>query len=125
MTDYSVLSDFEISCEVLAVFEPDVNHMSLSDDKSCFYDCGPVGNGWNQIDIPDYCNNPADAYRIVIENKISIAFDTNEDEWLAWGDFEFDQCGWDMINEPAIYHSHANPLRAAMIVFLMMQENKQ
>lgn len=59
----------------------------------------------------------------VIGNKISIAFDTNEDEWLAWGDFEFDQCGWDMINEPAIYYSHANPLRAAMIVFLMMQEN--
>lgn len=118
MTDYSKLSDFEINCEVLAVFNPDIKHMSLSGDNSCFYDCGPTGDGWNQIDIPDYCNNPADAWPIIVSKKICIAFDV-----FAEPD---DGGGW--VASPAYYIEgerirHDNPLRAAMIVFLMMQDS--
>lgn len=117
MTDYSKLSDFEINCEVLAVFNPDIKHMSLSGDNSCFYDCGPTGDGWNQIDIPDFCNNPADAWPIIVSKKICIAFDV-----FAEPD---DGGGW--VASPAYYVEgerirHDNPLRAAMIVFLMMQD---
>ncbi|BET42747.1 phage protein NinX family protein [Atlantibacter hermannii] len=117
MTDYSKLSDFEINCEVLAVFNPDIKHMSLSGDNSCFYDCGPTGDGWNQIDIPDYCNNPADAWPIIASKKICIAFDV-----FAEPD---DGGGW--VASPAYYIEgerirHDNPLRAAMIVYLMMQD---
>lgn len=119
MTDYSVLSDFEINKRVFKAVmgAKPLGYPHNADGRS-------VGNEANgNYKWYDYCNNPTDAMPIIIENKISIAFDTNENEWLAWGDFEFDQCGWDMINEPTIYCSHANPLRAAMIVFLKMQEN--
>lgn len=71
----------------------------------------------------DPCNNPADAWPIIHQHGISIAFDKDEDEWLAWGDFAFDQAGWDMKKEPEISCAHTNPLRAAMTVFLMMQES--
>ena len=108
MTDYNVLSDISINAMVIRKLYGEPSHEHRLELV-------------NQV--VDYCNKPNDAMPIIIENKISIAFDTNENEWLAWGDFEFDQCGWDMINEPTIYCSHANPLRAAMIVFLKMQEN--
>ena len=35
MTDYSKMSDFEINCEVLEVFNHDIKHMSLSGDSAC------------------------------------------------------------------------------------------
>lgn len=112
--DYSQLSDFEINCEVLAVFEPDVNHMCLSESKEYFYDCGPVGDGWHQIDIPDYCNNPADAWPIITEAKISLlSVDCidGSSSWLAK-------------SKACPSRGDSNPLRAAMIVFLMMQDAK-
>lgn len=125
-TDYSKMSDFEINCEVLAVFNPDIKHMSISGDNSCFYDCGPTGDGWNQIDIPDYCNNPADAWPIIIDNKISIV--SLDNKWIAAPvDAVIDGITGD--SEVCFYAScdavsDANPIRAAMIVFLMMQDEK-
>jgi hypothetical protein len=58
----------------------------------------------------DPCNNPSDAWPIIVDHSISIMQIEGEQEWIAffWGD-DF-EC------------SHANPLRAAMIVYLMMQE---
>lgn len=62
---------------------------------------------------PDYCNKPRDAWPIIAENKIDIRFELDEPrtatatapEYLpAWVD--------------------KNPLRAAMIVYLMMQESR-
>jgi len=104
--DYSKLSGFEINCEV----------SKLTRDNANNPDSG-------YLVINDYCNNPADAWPIIHQHGISIAFDKNEDEWLAWGDFAFDQAGWDIKKEPEISCAHTNPLRAAMTVFLMMQES--
>lgn len=112
--DYSNMSDFEINCEVLAVFSPDIKHMCMSGDNSCFYDCGPAGDGWHQIDIPDYCNNPADAWPIIIEHHIAVVpyRHTLPQAWpTAFG----------VISK--FTTEDKNPLRAAMIVFLMMQES--
>ncbi|MGU4360089.1 phage protein NinX family protein [Escherichia coli] len=114
--DYSQLSDFEINCEVLAVFEPDVNHMCLSESKGYFYDCGPVGDGWHQIDIPDYCNNPEDAEPIIVENRIGIIPAPENGLWKA----AHRKVGSD--STPYHMTQDENPLRAAMIVFLMMQD---
>ena len=114
--DYSKMSDFEINCEVLAALEPDVNHMCLSESKEFFYDCGPAGDSWNQISIHDYCNNPADAWPIIVAELIAlkpVALFVGGHRWFASkgeGDF-------------GIKHADENPLRAAMIVFLMMQES--
>lgn len=112
--DYSKLSDFDINCEVLAVFSPDIKHMCLGADNTCFYDCGPIGDGWYQIDIPDYCNSPADAWPIIAENKISIYAAILGDSRGEWGAES---------SSTDYYHFHNNALRAAMIVFLKMQES--
>lgn len=117
--NYSTLGDFEINCEVLAVFSPDVNHMCLSGDNTCFYDCGPTGEGWNQINIPDYCNTPADAWPIIVENKIMLSPRCANDEWKAQI-----YLGMEDIFDNYASAWHKNPLRAAMIVFLMMREDK-
>ena len=116
--DYSKLSDFDINCGVLAIFSPDIKHMCLSGDNSCFYDCGPTGDGWHQIDIPDYCNNPADAWTIIQSNGISLV-KFEHGMWLASSDaYWVDGVEWQIDGE-----AHPRPLRAAMIVFLKMQES--
>lgn len=60
----------------------------------------------------DYCNNPSDAWPIIVENRISLsAYDNKNEGWFATTDTSF-------------FIDHDNPLRAAMIVFLMMNEGK-
>ena len=68
----------------------------------------------------NYCNNPSEAWPIIIKNKISIMNDG--DLWEASIDFDGDleKHGTDEVLTK--YYEHKNPLRAAMVVFLMMQE---
>ena len=72
------------------------------------------------------CKNPADAWPIIVGNKISIV--SLDKKWLAAPvDTVIDGITGD--SEVCFYASSdavfdANPLRAAMIVFLMMQESK-
>ncbi len=56
----------------------------------------------------DYCNNPSDALPIIIENKIAI-------EWFTDGERAL--CS---AQDGDVIYQSTNPLRAAMIVFLMM-----
>lgn len=70
----------------------------------------------------DYCNSWADAGPIIAENKISLNWYESEGKWTAAGDYEMEDGVWDWEKLPESDASHANPLRAAMIVFLMMQE---
>ncbi len=63
------------------------------------------------VPFPDYCNNPSDAWPIIVENKIAIDF--------------IDGYGWTA--NPAFNCSisvscHDEPLRAAMICFLKMKD---
>lgn len=64
------------------------------------------------IELPDYCSNSSDAWSIILENKISIEFR--------------DQKSLNPVAKRFGSNSHniadKNPLRAAMIVFLMMNE---
>lgn len=62
----------------------------------------------------DYCNNPQDAFPIIKENCIYL-------NPLAGGDFTLWQCG-DKFNTVESFDE--NPLRAAMIVFLKMEDAK-
>ncbi|MDU6817821.1 MAG: phage protein NinX family protein [Leclercia adecarboxylata] len=66
----------------------------------------------------DPCNNPADAWPIIVENNISLVLD-NPSSPMATSNC----VGWYSDEEPPIYASNQNPLRAAMTVFLMMQES--
>lgn len=56
----------------------------------------------------DPCNNPADAWPIIENNKISITCHQSRDFWAA------------VFNRHSMA-SHANPLTAAMECYLMMQ----
>lgn len=62
--------------------------------------------------LPDYCNNPSDAWPIILDSKITVR-PWNHDEWQS---FTMEGCDSDFVAW------HENPLRAAMIVFLMMNE---
>lgn len=106
--DYSKLSDAEINQSITCILNPDAGKMALIGDGSCFYDCGPDGSQFHEIPIPDYCNNPADAWPIIENNKISITCHQSRDFWAA------------VFNRHSMA-SHANPLRAAMECYLMMQ----
>ncbi|ELY4375399.1 DUF2591 domain-containing protein [Cronobacter sakazakii] len=82
--DYSKLSDFEIN--------------NLVD--------GHIYTDVSEAPDTDYCNNPADAWPIIVENKISIS-NGGAERWTA------NDVGIDNL------YKDKNPLRAAMIVFLL------
>ena len=107
MKDYASMSDFEINQMVSAYLWGSV----------CAVD-GVVLHG--EKDGPfDPCNNPADAWPIIVSKKICTAFDV----------FAEPNDGGSWVASPAYYVEgerirHDNPLRAAMIVFLMMKEDE-
>ena len=122
--DYSKMSDFEVNRAVaIAIgFHPDECDIAKRGSPS-------VGVEWNEdtgyaIRAFDYCNKAADAWPIIVGHKLSLI--NADDEWLCVpDDTAVDGTTGDEVQ--MIYsgdgHVHANPLRAAMIVFLMMQES--
>lgn len=113
--DYSKLSDFEINRAV--------GELTLKGRWSC--KPGTAANNtdswfYGSVDqfvtpypeLPDYCNNAADAWPIIVDSRISIEAAAIGGNWVA----QRGQYSWAMADK--------NPLRAAMIVFLMMQESE-
>ena len=67
--------------------------------------------------IPDYCNDVEDAWPVILEHGISMCKPNRyHDEWSC---FLRDSIGF---VSNIVYHER--PLRAAMIVFLMMKDNQ-
>lgn len=100
-TDYSKISDFEINKRVFILV---MN-----------------GRDWNRqgSGVFDFCNNPADAWPIIVANNIDIIQDNGQGCALATNS------AIQMFQGDDVHISQdENPLRAAMIVFLMMQEDK-
>lgn len=121
MTDYSKMSDFEINKAVAEQLYKDKPSLIVQRDVpsrpavTVFCD---IGDGEIvSILCADYCNNPADAWPIITENNISLIFD-NPSSVMATSNC----VGWHSDEEPPIHSSSNNPLRAAMIVFLMMKD---
>lgn len=115
MKDYGAMSDFEINFSVAKIWITDA---VLSESKRELTSAVFYGD-FESIKTFDPCKSWADAGPIIEKNKIDI-------NWSM-------QCG--DVRQPyarnsdaeAIGHVgyiHDNPLRAAMIVFLMMQESK-
>ncbi|MEX5207855.1 DUF2591 family protein [Citrobacter freundii] len=103
--DYSKMSDAEINWKVAF-------HIGLRTvEKAESGDFNP-------------CNNPADAWPIIVGKKLSII--NADDKWLCVPEDEpVNGVTGDAVH--MIYSGdgaeHENPLRAAMIVFLMMQDS--
>ncbi|MEL5655640.1 DUF2591 family protein [Serratia ureilytica] len=100
MTDYSKVPDYEINARVgeslgmTAHFIEHDGRVKFRDEK------GRIQG------TKDYCNNPADAWPIIEKEKISLT--PLKEGWLTGFS------GKDVVD--------LKPLRAAMIVFLMMKE---
>lgn len=109
--DYSKMSDFEINKRVFTALRgtKPLGYPHNADGRS-------VGNeSNNQYTWYDYCNNPADAWPIILSSKIGLTPPMHDENWEA---MTFDRGGYVNKNE-----YDKNPLRAAMVVFLMMQES--
>ena len=124
--DYSKLSDFEIN---LAVFEalhdgsPDCKEGSGGSMVIVSFEGDVVDGNAGEVEVErgvfNPCNNPADAWPIITENNISIILD-NPTMPCATANARdlFDD------EDPIVSVAYDKPLRAAMLVFLMMQEAK-
>ena len=116
MKDYAAMSDFDINRDVEDIVFGGLwccrPGSSGNESDSWYY--GNADATFNPLSpLPDYCNNPADAWPIITQYRISI-IDLNDKEWGCR--VESAHGVMRAINE--------NPLRCAMIVFLMMKESK-
>ncbi|EPK7525621.1 phage protein NinX family protein [Klebsiella variicola] len=109
--DYSKISDKEINKRVaFALGCKEVMPDIFMDDNRRYEFDKPKNKSGNRFYF-DPCNNPADAFPIIEANRISLR-NRYEGDWKAeneWGESRS--------------HISRNPLRAAMVVFLMMQED--
>ena len=96
--NYAEMSDFEINKAVAATCLGE-----WYDNGTCLVKCDD-----DDRSIFNPCNSWTDAGPIILENRIGLT--PSVDIWHAYSDEEDFIC------------SIANPLRAAMIVFLMMHE---
>lgn len=113
MNKYTELSDFEINKRVFVAAKIEHEDTDLHSNK-VFY-----GDGANWIEF-NPCNNPADAMPIIIENGISIIFDTGCKAWVAGIAYWVDGCEWQVSYEV----EKMNQYRAAMELFLLMKDVK-
>ncbi|ADF63110.1 phage protein NinX family protein [Enterobacter cloacae] len=117
--DYSQLSDFEINKRVAEIaINGDWLLEPTDESPSWFFNHGVQGK--NTVKLPDYCNNPADAWPIIVDNEISL--NSYGSAWEA--SFEHDAPIGAFGTDETVTsgYEHRNPLRAAMIAFLMKQE---
>lgn len=114
--DYSQLSDFEINKRVGIALGKEL----MPDDCQDFGLSGFPEVMLRNGDIKDYCNDPADAWPIITVNHISLMHDESLGKWCAGNPYWVDGCEWQL----DIDAMDEDPLRAAMIFFLMTQDAK-
>lgn len=115
MKNYEDMSDFEINKAVALIVGATFND---DGEPVRFIECDTGAYAdFNEIEF-DPCNNPEDAEPIIIENRIGTIPAPDNGLWKA----AHRKIG----NDDTPYHftQDKNPLRAAMIVFLKMNEDK-
>lgn len=112
--DYSKLSDQEVNAVVAKKIG-----IQFDEEGPCIFDSSNIDSPYSDGEPVrfsfDPCNNPADAWPIIVNNKISVYAVGDDDRRGKWGAEGF--------KADAPYHFDDNPLRAAMICFLKMQES--
>lgn len=124
MKDYASMSDFEINSAVhnALLSEPysmlfmgnDRIEWTSKDGRKIVTDRVP----YTKNGVHDYCNNPEEAWPIITENRIGIIPAPDAGKWKS----AHREVGED--DTPYHFTQSDNPLRAAMIVFLMMKEGE-
>lgn len=116
MKNYSELSDFEINKAV-----------AIHRGHQCYYGDGSYTNdglnvtvkGNGRIGWFNPCRLPEDAWPIIVENRIMLNPYCADNEWKSEV-----PCGVDGSFTKYATAYHKNPLRAAMIVYLMMKDGE-
>lgn len=118
--DYSQLSDQEINMLVAKIQHPDKTFIESKTRPPSVVLLNHI-NMWI-----DYCNYPADAWPIIAGNGISLINCTvDSGYWSAEIITDIDEVTDQIFNcQSSFDYQDANPLRAAMIVFLMTQDTK-
>ena len=126
--DYSKLSDFDINAAVFEALHggaPDYKEGDVGAMILISYEGDVVGGDAVEVEVErgvfNPCNIPADAWSIIAENRISIFFDETDPEYEGT---PYQWCSAISICQTHQVQYLSNPLRAAMIVFLMMQDSK-
>ena len=108
--NYEEMSDFEIN-GYMAMLRHGFSWIEFMDGYHGSVKCGnDASPGFAIIDVADYCNNPSDAWPII--NSI------------FWELVRADELGVTEWARRIRADDGSDKLRAAMIVFLMMQESK-
>lgn len=102
--DYSALSDQEINLAVAKALGRTMEP-TLREHSQAVYESH--GGGWGSMH--DFCNTSSDAWPIIADNEINILWNWNEEGLHG------------ATALPLYEYEHENALRAAMIVFLMIQ----
>ncbi len=109
MKNYGDMSDSQIAQKVFFFVSgnlcPNGGLAHISSDGFFFFDDKNIKRKF------DPCNNPSDAWPIIVDNEISINRWEISDDWRADRFGHFDT-------------GDDKPLRAAMIVFMKMNEDK-
>lgn len=118
MKDYASMSDEQIAVMVAGLCT--IDGVSINEDgmavRNVVDDSPGSYSGGDYIEFDfDPCNNPEDAWPIIVERKINI-------EWHEWKNSKWMPFALNNATAKSCYD--ANPLRAAMIVFLMMKESE-
>ena len=122
MKDYGKMSDFEINKWIAIELSQNgyigINESTRSDSEVVV--TTENGEGCTKNSYVDYCNNPSDAWPLIESNLICLMADV----------FCEPQDGGKWIAQPAYGWQHErvrndNPLRAAMIVYLMMKDEEK
>lgn len=118
--DYSQLSDFEINKRVADIVMNGTWHVRPSHPDNTTGGWLYGSNGIQTYDLPDYCNSPESAWPIIVGNDISL--NSYGSAWEA--SFEHDAPIGAFGTDETVTsgYEHRNPLRAAMIAFMMKQE---
>lgn len=120
MKDHGKMSDFEI-CGYVSMHENGFSWIEFDDEMASHVKCGNEGSpGFAIVEVKDYCNNPSYAWPLIDSNLICLMADV----------FCEPQDGGKWIAQPAYGWQHErvrndNPLRAAMIVYLMMKDGEK
>ncbi|CAH0205591.1 hypothetical protein SRABI106_01631 [Rahnella aquatilis] len=110
MKDYSTMSDDEIAMEIFLLNLCESARALAIARGLNHYDVLRGGGEWSKYDP---CNNPADAWPIIVAHKINIDYRAGFSSGMAMAK---------ACTNNAIYATHHNVLRAAMIVYLMMKD---
>ena len=119
MKDYSKMSDFEI-CGYVSMHEHGFSWIEFDDEMSSHVKCGNEGSpGFAIVEVKDYCNNPSDAWPIMKESLIGVTPDEDGVTMHFYGDWTA------RAHCKNLQFTDKNPLRAAMIVYLMMKDEEK